>query len=84
MPNLERYTQSLVNGNFKSVGDGHDLTVFLTVFILFMCGFLLLFLVRCITRNHCYDPEDEDDVFEEVEFRLTQLEEIEFQLSQLL
>ena len=84
MPNLERYTQSLVNGNFKSVGDGDDLTVFLTVFILFMCGFLLLFLVRCITSNHCYDPEDEDDVFEEVEFRLTQLEEIEFQLSQLL
>ena len=82
MPNLERYTQSLVNGNFKSVGDGHDLTVFLTVFILFMCGFLLLFLVRCITRNYCY--YDEDDVFEEVEFRLTQLEEIEFQLSQLL
>ena len=84
MPNSERYTSSLVNGNFRSFGEGYDIAVFLTVFIIFMCGFMLLFLVRCITKKYCYDPEDEDDVFDEVEFRLTQLEEIEFQLSQLL
>ena len=83
MPNSERYTSSLVNENFRSFGEGYDITVFLTVFIIFMCGFMLLFLVRCIIENYCFDPEDEEDFFEEVESRLT-LEEIEFQLYQLL
>ena len=84
MVDSDGYTSTIFDGRF----DGFDLIVFVIVFSIFMCGFMLLFLLQYVSKHYCYDPENEDEVREEVEYRLTQLfdlhEEIEIQLSQLL
>ena len=84
MVDSDGYTSTIFDGRF----DGFDLIVFVIVFSIFMCGFLLLFLLQYVSKHYCYDPENEDEVREEMEKRLAHLfdlhEEIEIQLSQLL
>ena len=80
MVDSDGYTSTIFDGRF----DGFDLIVFVIVFSIFMCGFLLLFLLQYVSKHYCYDPENEDEVREEMEKRLAHLfdlhEEIEIQL----